>query len=79
MINTFGQEKVIIDMVVYHYSISKLIITNWSLLFISNFWFSLCYFLGIKKRLFIAFHLPIDGQIKRQNSMTEVYFRVFVS
>ncbi len=42
-INTLGQTKVIINMKIRHYSILKSIVINQSLLFISKFWFLLCY------------------------------------
>ncbi len=48
-------------------------------LFTSKFWSSLCYFLGIKKKLSTAFHPQIDGQTKRQNSMIKVNLRAFVN
>ena len=49
------------------------------LLFTSKFWLSLCYFLGIKRRLSTAFHPQKDGQTKRQNSTIEAYLRAFVN
>ena len=45
----------------------------------SKFWSSLCYFLGIKTKLFIAFHAQTDMQTQRQNSMMEAYLCVFVN
>ena len=71
--------KMIIDIVVYYHGVSKSIITNQGLLFISKFCTLLCYFLGIKKKLSTAFHSQTDGQTKRQNSIIEAYFRVFVN
>lgn len=52
-----GLAKMIIDMVVYHHRVSQSIVTNQGSFFISKFWFSLYYFLDIKKQLYIAFHL----------------------
>ena len=49
--------KVIIDIVIFHYKILKSIIIDCGFLFILKFWSSLCYFLEIKKKLFIAFYL----------------------
>ena len=60
-----GSAKVIINLIVYHYSILKLIITDQGLLIISKFGFSLYYSLSIKKRLFTAFYPQINSQIKR--------------
>ena len=74
-----GLAKVIINVIMRYYGVSSSIITNQSLLFILKFWFLLCYFLKIKKKLFIAFYSPINGQTKRQNSIMKAYFRVFVN
>ena len=48
-------------------------------LFTSKFWSSLCYFLGVKRRLSTAFHPQTDGQTERQNSTMEAYLRAFVN
>ena len=50
-INNPGLAKVIIDIVVRHYSFSNLIVTNWRSLFILKFWSLLCYFFDIKQKL----------------------------
>ncbi len=70
--------KVIIDIVVCHYDISKLIVIDQSSLFLSKFWSLLCYFLKIKKKLFTAFYLQTDDQTERQKSTIEVYLRAFI-
>ena len=74
-----GLAKVIIDVVVRYHGLSDSIITDWGSLFTSKFWSSLCYFLGIKRRLSTAFHPQTNGQTKRQNSIIEAYLRVFVN
>ncbi len=56
--------EVIIDVVVHHHGVPESIITGRGLLFTSKFWSSLCYFLGIKKKLSTAFQPQIDGQTK---------------
>ena len=56
-----GLAKVIIDVIVRYYSPSDSIIRNWSSVFISKFWSSLCYFFKIKQKLLIAFYLQTDG------------------
>ena len=56
-----GLAEVIIDIVVRHHSLFDSIITDRSSLFTLKFWFSLCYFLGIKRKLSTAFHPQTDG------------------
>ena len=72
-INTLSLVEVIIDMVVWHHDLSNSIVTDRGSLFTSKFWLSLCYFLGIKRRLFTAFYPQIDSQTKRQNSIIKAY------
>ena len=66
-----GLAEVIINVVVHHHGVPESIMTDQGLLFISKFWFLLCYFLGIKKKLSPALHIQTDGQIERQNSIIE--------
>ena len=66
-------------MVVRHYWLSDSIVTNKGFFFTLKFWSLLCYFLGIKWRLFTAFHPQTDGQIERQNSKIGAYFRAFMN
>ena len=49
IINILGLAKVIINVIVHYYKVPELIIIDQGLLFIIKFWFSLCYFLKIKK------------------------------
>ena len=74
-----GLAKVIIDIGIRHYGLPDFIITDWGSLFTSKFWSSLCYFLGIKRRLSTTFHPQTNGQTKRQNSTIEAYLRAFVN
>ena len=78
-INAPGLAEVIIDVVVRHHGLPDSIVTDRGSLFTSKFWSSLCYFLGIKRRLSTAFHPQTDGQIERQNSTMEAYLRAFVN
>ena len=78
-INTPGLAEVIIDVIVRHHGLLDSIVTNRGSLFTSKFWSLLCYFLGIKRRLSIAFYPQTDGQIERQNSTMEAYLRAFVN
>ena len=47
--------------------------------FTSKFWSSLCYFLGIKRRLSNVFYPQTDGQTERQNNTMEAYLQAFVN
>ena len=74
-----GLAKVIIDVVVRHHGLPDSIISDRGAIFTSKFWSSLCYFLGIKRRLSTVFHPQTDGQTERQNSTMEAYLRAFVN
>ena len=78
-IDALGLAEVIIDIVVRHHGLTDSIITDWSSLFMSKFWFLLCYFLKIKKKLFMAFHPQTNSQMEGQNSTMKAYARVFVN
>ena len=79
IIDTPDLAEVIINVVIWHRGLPNSIITNQSSLFISKFWFLLCYFLEIKKKLSTAFHPQTNSQTKRQNSTIEEYLRAFVN
>ena len=51
-----GLAEVIIDVVVHHHRLPDSIVTDQGSLFTLKFWSLLCYFLGIKWRLFTAFY-----------------------
>ena len=74
-----GLAEVIIDVVVWHHGLPDSIVTDRGSLFTSKFWSSLCYFLGVKRKLSTAFYPQTDGQTKRQNSTMKAYFRAFVN
>ena len=78
-IDTSGLAKVIIDVVVRHHDLSDSIISDRGAIFTSKFWSSLCYFLGIKKKLSTAFHSQTNGKTERQNSTMEAYLQAFVN
>ena len=71
--------EVIIDMVMRHHGLPDSIFGDRRLLFISKFWSSLCYFLGIKRKLSIAFHTQTDDQTEKQNSTIKAYFRTYLN
>ena len=60
IIDAPGLAEVILDVVVWHHGLPDSIISNWGAIFMSQFWSSLCYFLGIKRRLSTAFHPQTD-------------------
>ena len=62
IINAPGLAEVIIDVVVRHHGLPDSIVSDRGSVFTSKFWSSLCYFLGIKRRLSTAFHPQTDGQ-----------------
>ena len=68
-----GLAEVIINVVVRHHDLQDSIVTDQESLFTSKFWSSLCYFLGIKRKLSTAFHSQTDGETERQNSTMENY------
>ena len=74
-----GLAKVILDVVVWHHGLSDSMVTDRGSLFTSKFWSSLCYFLGIKRKLSTAFHPQTDGQTEKQNSTMKAYLQVFVN
>ena len=71
--------EVIIYIVVRHYGFPDSIVSDRRSVFTSKFLSSLCYFLGIKRKLSTTFHSQTDGQTERQNSTMEAYLRTFVN
>ena len=78
-IDALRRAEVIIDVVVRHHNLPDSIISDRGAIFISKFWFSLCYFFGIKWRLSITFHPYTDRQTEWQNSTMEAYLCAFVN
>ena len=78
-INAPSLAELIIDMVVRHHGLLDLILTDQRSLFTLKFLSSLCYFLGIKRRLPTAFYPQMDCQTERQNRTMEAYLRAFVN
>lgn len=71
--------EIIIEVIIWYHGFFNSIINDPDSISISKFMFFLYYFLGIKQKLFTAFHPQIDNQIKRQNSMIEAYFQAFIN
>ena len=78
-IGASGFAKVIIDVVVRHHSLSDSIITNWGSFLTLKFWSSLCYFVGIKRKLSTAFYLQTNSQTEKQNNIIEAYLLAFIN
>ena len=78
-IDASGLAKVIFDVVIQHHGLPNSIVSDKGSLFTSKFWLLLCYFLGIKRRLFTAFYPQTDGQTERQNSTMKAYLWAFVN
>lgn len=71
--------EVIVNIIIWYHNFSDLIIFDKSLLFISKFWLLFCYFFIVKQRLSTVFLFQIDKQIKYQNNIIKIYFRIFVT
>ena len=74
-----GLADVILDMVVRHHDLLDSMVSNRSSLFTSKLWSLLCYFLVIKRWFSITFHPQTNGQMERQKSTPQLYFRAFVN
>lgn len=70
--------QVLIENLIRYHGLPDSIVSDRGSLFTSQFWSSLAYFLGVKRRLSTAFHPQTDGQTERQNSTMEQYLRAFV-
>ena len=55
----------------------KKVIFDRSSLFVSDYWFVLCYRICVKRKLNIVFHSQIDEQTKRQNQTLKYYLRCY--
>ncbi len=66
MIDAPGLAKVIIAVFVRYHGVPESIVTDWDSLFTSEFWSSLCYFLGIKKKLSIYSLLSLNKWSDRE-------------
>ena len=71
--------KIILNMVIWHHSLSNSIVSNHGSVFMSKFWFLLYYFSSIKQSLSTTFYSQINGLTKWQNCTIEVYLRAFVN
>ena len=67
------------NVIVQYQGLLNLIVSNQGTGFTLKFWSTLCYFLDIKQKHFIAFYSQINSQTKRQNSTIEAYFYAFIN
>ena len=79
IINAPGVAEVIINIVIRYYGLPNFIINDCGKIFTSKFWYSLCYFFGIKRQLFTMFYFQTDGQMEQQDSMIKVSLWAFVN
>ena len=61
-INASKLAEIFMDIVLWHHGLLDSIISDQEVIITSKFWFSICYFVGIKKQLFTAFYPQTDGQ-----------------
>ena len=59
--NALRLAEVIMDTVMQQYGFPDSIISDCGAIFMSKFWFSLCYILGIKQHLSTMFHPQMNG------------------
>lgn len=79
IINTSALAEITIDIVVCYHGLLNSIVTNWGSLFTSKFRLSICYFLGIKRRLLTTFYPQTNSQTERQNNTINGLLRAFVN
>ena len=78
IIDAAALTKLFFIKIIYRYDMSYNIVNNRDFMFINAFWFALCFYSRIKRRLNIAFHSQINDQIERQNQILKHFLRVFV-
>ena len=69
----------ILQELVSNHGLSKKFITDQDKLFTSKFWRTLTAELGIRHKLFTAYHSQTDGQTERMNQTVETYLQHYVS
>lgn len=76
IIDALALAEIINNVVVYHLIIPKSIISKRNSVFTSRFWFSLCYFFGINRKLLTTFHLKKNSPTEKENSIMEASLRL---
>ena len=69
----------ILQELVSNHGLSREFITDQDKLFTSKFWGTLTAELGIRHKLFTAYHPQTDGQTERMNQTVETYLQHYVS
>ena len=70
--------KIFYEKILFRFDTSTKIINDKNFVFINAFWFSICYYARIKRRLNIVFYFQTNDLIERQNQIFETYLRIFV-
>jgi transposase InsO family protein len=63
--------------IVRTHSLPNNIISDWGSLFTSKFWKQIMEAMGTTQNLSMAFHVEIDSQMERMNTMLEQYLRAY--
>ncbi len=77
--NAFKLVKLLYDCLFDFFDMSKNLMSDQNILFISKFWSSLCYYLEAKHRLLIAYYLQTDRQTEHQNQILKHYLQVYIN
>jgi hypothetical protein len=77
--NAENLTNALIDEIFIKFEKFVFIVTNRDSFFIFKFWSSFCYYLWIRLRYNIVYHLQIDEQIERQNQIFESYLRNYIN
>jgi transposase InsO family protein len=69
----------LIDKVFSQIGFPRSIVSDRGSIFTSKYWKTLCFQIGVKRRLSTAFHPQTDGQTERMNQVLEHYLRTYVN
>ena len=71
--------KTFFEKIVLRFNISNDIVSDREFVFTSVFWFAICFYARIRRRLNITFYSQSDEQIERQNQILEHYLRIYAN
>ncbi|CRG92938.1 Transposon Ty3-G Gag-Pol polyprotein [Talaromyces islandicus] len=74
-----GLAKLLIENLVQWITFPQHIVSDRDKLFTSEFWQTMCYYLGIQRRLSTTAHPQTDGQTERQNQLIEHFLRCYAN